>query len=72
MDKSKILISDEDMAHMVKEVLPAFNRHDLDFVVNWHAKDALHHQPNRSEPLRGREAIREDYRLSTWIPFPDF
>ena len=70
MDKSKILIADEDMAHMVEDVLAAFNRHDLEYVANWHAKEALHHQPNRSEPLHGREAIRGDYLQSTWIPFP--
>lgn len=72
MDRSKILILDERMAHMVEEVVAAFNRHDLDYIANWHAKDAVHHQPNRPEPLRGREEIREDYRQSTWIPFPDF
>ena len=72
MDRLKNLISDERMAHMVDEFLAAFNRHDLDFVANWHTEDALHHQPNRSEPLRGREAIREDYLQSTWKPFPDF
>lgn len=72
MDKSKILISDENIAQMVEDVIAAFNRHDLEYVAKWHAEDAIHHQPNRSEPLRGREAIREDYRQSTWIPFPDF
>jgi predicted ester cyclase len=72
MDKSKILISNNEMAQMVEEVIAAFNRQDLDYVANWHAEGAIHHQPNRPEPLCGREAIREDYRQSTWIPFPDF
>jgi len=72
MDKTKILISNDGKAKMVKDVLAAFNRHDLDYVTNWHAEGALHHQPNRPEPLCGRDAIREDYRQSTWIPFPDF
>ena len=72
MDETKILISNEEKARMVEEVLAAFNRHDLDYVANWHAESALHHQPNRPEPLRGREAIREDYLQSTWKPFPDF
>lgn len=72
MDRAKILVTDESLGRMVEEVVGAFNRHDLDYVASWHAEGALHHQPNRPEPLRGREEIREDYRRSTWIPFPDF
>ena len=72
MDSAKILVSDERLRRVVEEVLEAFNQHDLDRVVGWYAEGALHHQPNRAEPLRGRDEIREDYRRSTWIPFPDF
>jgi predicted ester cyclase len=68
MDQAKILLSDESLRRMLEEVVEAFNRHDLDYVANWHAEGAVHHQPGRPEPLRGRE----DYRRSTWIPFPDF
>jgi steroid delta-isomerase-like uncharacterized protein len=72
MDRTKILVSDASLRRFVEEIIEAFNRHDLDAVVSRHAEGALHHQPNRPEPLRGREEIREDYRKSTWIPFPDF
>lgn len=72
MDRSKIIVSDESLGRLVEEVVQAFNQHDLDRVARWYADGALHHQPNRTEPLRGREEIREDYRRGTWIPFPDF
>lgn len=72
MVKAEILVADENLRRLVEEVVEAFNRHDLDRVANWYAEDAVHHQPNRAEPLRGRDRIREDYRKSTWIPFPDF
>lgn len=72
MSEPEILVSDESLRHLVKEIVEAFNVHDLDRVVNWYAEDALHHQPNITEPLRGRNEIREDYRKATWVPFPDF
>lgn len=72
MRKREILLSDDNLRHLFEEVIEAFNSHDLDGVVSWYAEDALHHQPNRPDPLRGRDEIREDYRKSTWIPFPDF
>lgn len=72
MDSAKILVSDEGLRRVVEEILEAFNQHDLDRVASWYAEGALHYQPNRAEPLRGRDEIREDYRRSTWIPFPDF
>jgi predicted ester cyclase len=50
----------------------AFNQHDLDYVASRHAEGALHHQQGRLVPLRGRDEIREDYRRSPWVPFPDF
>lgn len=67
-----MLVEDESMRRLVDGLLDAFNRHDLDRVVSWYAEGAVHHQPNRAEPLRGRDEIREDYLRSTWIPFPDF
>lgn len=39
--------------------------------MEFYAESALHFQPNRPEPLRGYDAIREDYLKSTFIPFPD-
>lgn len=72
MTRSNIYVADESVRRLVEEVVDAFNAHDLDRVADWYAPDAIHHQPNRAEPLRGRDAIREDYRKATWIPFPDF
>jgi len=72
MDREKMLVADENLRRMVEDVVDAFNAHDLDRVADWYADDAVHHQPNRPDPLRGRDEIREDYRTSTWIPFPDF
>lgn len=72
MSRQKILVSDDNLRRLVEEIVDAFNAHDLDRVVNWYAEDALHFQPNRQEPLRGRDEIREDYRNATWVPFPDF
>lgn len=72
MSRSGIYVADESMRALVEEVVEAFNAHDLDRVADWYAEDPLHYQPNRTEPLRGRDAIREDYREATWIPFPDF
>lgn len=72
MSKPEILLADERMRNTVDEMVEAFNSHDLDGVASWYAEDAIHHQPNRPVPLRGRDEIREDYRNSTWIPFPDF
>lgn len=70
--RSEILVSDERLRGLVEEVVEAFNAHDLGRVAHWYAEDARHYQPNRTEPLRGRDDIREDYRKATWIPFPDF
>ena len=72
MSSPEILVSDENLKKVVEDMVEAFNAHDLDRIASWYAEDALHYQPNRTEPLRGRDAIREDYRNATWVPFPDF
>ena len=54
------------------DAIQAFNARDLDAWMQFYAEDAVHIQPNRAEPLVGRAQIREDYRKSTWVPFPDF
>jgi ketosteroid isomerase-like protein len=67
-----LLISNPDIRQMIEDAIAAFNAHDLDGWMDYYAEDARHFQPNRVEPLRGREEIREDYRKATWVPFPDF
>jgi steroid delta-isomerase-like uncharacterized protein len=67
-----MLIPDPDLRHVIEEAIAAFNAHDLDDWVSYYAEGARHYQPDRAEPLSGREEIREDYLKTTWIPFPDF
>ena len=67
-----ILISNPDIRQMIEDAIAAFNAHDLDGWVAYYAENARHYQPNRAEALRGRDEIREDYRKTTWVPFPDF
>ena len=71
MPDPTIRVSDE-VRQTVEAGLRAFNAHDLDGWMALHAEDAVHTQPNRAEPLRGREAIRADYLAATWTAFPDF
>ncbi len=72
MIQPEILISDESVRRQIMEAIEAFNARDLDRWTSFYAEDALHYQPSRAEPFRGRAAIREDYRTSTWVAFPDF
>jgi predicted ester cyclase len=67
-----MLISNPDLRQMIEEAIAAFNTHNLDRWVSYYAEGARHYQPGRAEPLCGRDEIREDYRKTTWIPFPDF
>ncbi len=72
MSKPQIIISNENLRQLIEQAIEAFNARNLNRWVNLYAEDARHFQPNRTEPLRGRAEIREDYLTSTWIPFPDF
>jgi steroid delta-isomerase-like uncharacterized protein len=72
MSGSQFITSNENLRHLIEDAIEAFNAHNLDRWISFYAEDALHFQPNRMEPLCGRAEIREDYRASTWAPFPDF
>ena len=56
---------------IVDGALNAFNDHDVERFASFYAESAIHSQPNKEEPLRGRDAIREDYANSTFKAFPD-
>jgi predicted ester cyclase len=72
MSGPHIMVSNENIRHLIDQAIEAFNARDLNGWMNFYAEDALHFQPNRTEPLREQAEIREDYLASTWIPFPDF
>ncbi len=72
MKESNILVSNNGHREMVNGAIQAFNDHDLDRWMSFYAEDVIHIQPDKSEPQRGRAVIREDYQVSTWLPFPDF
>jgi steroid delta-isomerase-like uncharacterized protein len=44
----------------IREVLDAINRHDVEAFSALYADDAVVHDPQYPEPLRGRSAIRRD------------
>lgn len=64
-------MSVEKNLRLVDDAMGAFNAHDLDGFVGFYSESAVHYQPSRSEPLKGRSAIREDYLKTTFTGFPD-
>jgi len=51
----------EDAAALVRDFFEAFNRHDLDAVVNFYAPDALLESSDFEAPRHGREGARRTY-----------
>ena len=49
-------------AEVLREVLDAFNRHDLDSIMRWFSEDAVFESPRGPDPwgtrYEGREAVR--------------
>ena len=72
MGGSHNLVANKHHHHLIEKAIDAFNAHDLKRWLDFYAEHALHFQPNRAEPLRGKAEIGEDYLLSTWTAFPDF
>ncbi|MHA1885197.1 MAG: ester cyclase [Promethearchaeota archaeon] len=56
---------------VVDGFLESFNRHDLDEFIELLAESAVYYQPGIGEPLRGREAIREEFARVLFTSFPD-
>jgi steroid delta-isomerase-like uncharacterized protein len=59
-----------DLESRTRERVQAWNRHDPEVYASYYAEDALVHDPQYPEPLRGRDAVRKDFEayLTT---FPD-
>jgi steroid delta-isomerase-like uncharacterized protein len=56
--------------YSVKEQIEALNRHDAAAFAGFYTPDALVHDPQHPEPLKGRDAIRKD--IADFIgAFPD-
>jgi steroid delta-isomerase-like uncharacterized protein len=49
----------------IRQALEAYNRHDAAAVADVFSEDAVVHDPQYPEPLRGKEAIRND--MEAWI-----
>jgi steroid delta-isomerase-like uncharacterized protein len=54
----------------IKKQIEAFNKHDAAAFAGLYAADAVVHDPYYEEPLRGRDAIREDM-AAFFRAFPD-
>jgi steroid delta-isomerase-like uncharacterized protein len=50
---------------VIRDALEAYNRHDPDALAELFSDDAVVHDPQYPEPLRGRRAIRSD--MEAWI-----
>lgn len=55
---------------ITKAALEAFEAHDMDRFVSFMSETVVDHVPGRSEPLRGREAVRED-NIGFLAMYPD-
>jgi predicted ester cyclase len=53
-------MSAEDNIRLTHAALEAFEAHDMDRFVSFMSDSVVDYVPGRSEPLRGREAVRED------------
>ncbi|MHA2038159.1 MAG: ester cyclase [Candidatus Hodarchaeales archaeon] len=74
MQESNIEIVNKELEKnlgLVDESFEAFNKHDLDKFVDFYDKAALYYSPSRSEPLKGREVIREEFDRVMFTSFPD-
>jgi steroid delta-isomerase-like uncharacterized protein len=63
-------MSIEEKISIAESALEAFNSHDLDKMLSFYSESPIHHMPNRSKPLVGKEAIRQD-NVSFIKSFPD-
>ena len=56
------MAADEANADVLREVLDAFNRHDLDAIMSYFAEDAVFESPRGPDPwgtrFEGRDAVR--------------
>jgi ketosteroid isomerase-like protein len=55
-------MSDDRQVEVLREVLEAFNRHDLDAIMSYFAEDAVLETPRGPDPWGGRFVGKEDVR----------
>ena len=60
----------EENVNIVKQADDAFNMQDWDRFLNLHAESIVVNSPDLSEPIKGREALRE-YVKGYFMAFPD-
>ena len=63
-------MSVQDNIRITKAALEAFEAHDMDRFVSFMSESVLDYVPGRSEPLKGREAVRED-NIGFLAMYPD-
>ncbi|MHA2021950.1 MAG: nuclear transport factor 2 family protein [Candidatus Thorarchaeota archaeon] len=63
-------MSVEDNIRLVNTTLEAFEAHDMDGFVSFMSESVVNYAPGRSEPLIGREAVRED-NIGFLTMYPD-
>ena len=55
---------------LIRRYIDAFNQRDITAMRALYAEDAVTHDPQRPEPVKGWEAIEEAIRMQ-WTAFPD-
>jgi predicted ester cyclase len=63
-------MSIEDNIRLVNTTLKAFEAHDMDGFVSFMSESVVDYAPGRTEPLRGRDAVRED-NIGFLAMYPD-
>ena len=63
-------MSVQDNIRITKAALEAFEAHDMDLFVSFMSESVLDYVPGRSEPLKGREAVRDD-NIGFLAMYPD-
>jgi ketosteroid isomerase-like protein len=63
-------MSVEDNIRLVNKTLEAFEAHDMDGFLSFMSESVVNYAPGRTEPLRGRAAVKED-NLGFLATYPD-
>ncbi|MFX0056612.1 MAG: ester cyclase, partial [Candidatus Hermodarchaeota archaeon] len=63
-------MSVEDNIRLVNATLEAFEAHDMDGFVGFMSESVVNYAPGRTEPLRGRDAVKED-NIGFLATYPD-
>ncbi len=63
-------MSVEENIRLVNATLAAFEEHDMDGFVSFMSESVVNYAPGRTEPLRGRDEVRED-NIGFLATYPD-